>query len=414
MVGVERPPAHSRPIELEFRLSVVGNAAGWVTGTAGWLKRLAGGARARRRSPRPVRIPRVDVIDSGSGRALAKRMRGSQWFVPRTRPATWVPSGSAEGIDEGPLARVAVVEADAPQLARALAARRVAVLTHGGNGSDVWPAATDPIELKASAIGLASQREWRDRVAHLQRREVLAAAESAARLAPPRVSMLVSTNRPDKVDNVLAYASRQVNVEPELVLVTHGFKANAAAVSRARKAAPDLTITTVPADSALTLGSCLNAGIDAAGGDWIVKMDDDNFYGAHFLEDLARDARLSGAAITGKLAHFVYLEASRGLILRFAYEEHRFARIIQGGTMFLQGDFARDARFGDLPRAVDTDLLNRCRADGLTIYSSDRYNFLSMRMADTSAHTWQVSDASLLTGSGSLLFYGDAREHAEI
>lgn len=395
-------------------MSAVRGALKSAASTASWIRRLASGARARRRIPRPARLPRVDVINSPSSRSLAKALRGSQWFVPRARRDSWLPPGSPEGIDDGPHGRVAVVGPDSTEVARALAARRVAVLSHGGTGTEAWPAAEDLTDLKASAGGLASQLLWRDRVAHLQRREVLAMAEAEAGMAPPRVSMLVSTNRPDKVSNVLEYAMRQVNVQAELVLVTHGFRANAAAVSRVRKAAPDLSVVTVPADAALTLGSCLNLGIDAAGGDWIVKMDDDNFYGAHFLADLARDARLSGAAITGKLAHFVYLESSRGLILRFPYEEHKFARIIQGGTMFLEGDFARDARFGDLPRAVDTDLLNRCRANGLRVYSSDRFNFLSMRMADTSAHTWKVSDASLLTGSGSLQFYGDAREHAEI
>ena len=377
-----------------------------------WGRRLAGGARSRMRHPKPSAVPRVDVI--GAPPSVMAALRGSQWFVPKARTSGWLPSGHPAGIGGGPRTLVAVVEEGARSEALALAQRRVAVIERAERDDDVWLAVGDPQDLKATAAGLASQLEWRDRVAHAQRRAALQAADAEAGRAAPTVSMLVSTNRPDKVPNVLEYAARQTGVNGELVLVTHGFEADKHAIATLRNDAPHLAIVTVPAEASLTLGSCLNLGIDAAGGEWIVKMDDDNFYGAHFLADLERDARLAGAAVAGKFAHYVHLESTGALILRFPYEEHRFARIIQGGTMFMDGDFVRSTRFGDLPRAVDTDLLNRCRAEGLPIYSSDRYNFLSVRMADRHAHTWKVTDASLMSGSGELQFYGDARSHVEV
>jgi hypothetical protein len=344
----------------------------------------------------------------------AALLRGSQWFRIIKHAADWEPVGHPEGIGEGPSGIVAVVERDAEAQAHALAVRRVAVATREGDDDPVWLAIGEHREAKATLAGLASQLEWRDRVAHAQRRAALEAAERAAGRPQPSVSMLVSTNRPDKVGNVLSYAARQTGVAAQLVLVSHGFTPDAEALRTAREEHPELDIVTVEADASLTLGACLNLGIDAAGGDWIVKMDDDNFYGAHFLVDLERDARLSGAAITGKAAHYVHFESTQAVVLRFPYEEHTFARLIQGGTMFLEGGFARKERFGDLPRAVDTDLLTRCRAMGLPIYSSDRFNFLSVRMPDRLAHTWTVSDASFMTGSGELQFFGDARAHVEI
>lgn len=379
---------------------------------AKWGRQLAGGARARRRHPRPAGMPVVDVL--GAPKDVLGSLRGSQWFVPKSRDAGWLPSGHPQGIGEGPRRLVAVVEPGADAHSRELAVRRAAVVTREERDDDVWPGAEDRLELKMTVAGLASQLEWRDRVAHQQRRIALQAQDAHAGVGAPAVSMLVSTNRPDKVENVLGFAARQTGVAGELVLVSHGFTPDAAALARVKAESPHLSIVSVPADASLTLGACLNLGIDAAGGDWIVKMDDDNFYGANFLADLERDARLSGAAITGKLAHYVHLESNGALILRFPYEEHEFARIIQGGTMFLEGEFARSTRFSDLPRAVDTDLLNRCREQGRSIYSSDRYNFLSVRMSDRLAHTWKVSDASLMTGSGELQFFGDARAHVEV
>jgi hypothetical protein len=71
-------------------------------------------------------------------------------------------------------------------------------------------------------------------------------------------------------------------------------------------------------------------------------------------------------------------------------------------------------RFSDLPRAVDTDLLDRALADGVRIYSADRFNFVSVRGADRYAHTWTVADSTFLTSTGRLVFYGDPREHVEV
>ena len=41
-------------------------------------------------------------------------------------------------------------------------------------------------------------------------------------------------------------------------------------------------------------------------------MDDDNFYGTHYLTDLVRALDYSGADVVGKWAHLVHLESSGG------------------------------------------------------------------------------------------------------
>jgi hypothetical protein len=87
---------------------------------------------------------------------------------------------------------------------------------------------------------------------------------------------------------------------------------------------------------------------------------------------------------------------------------------VQGGSMYFQGDVLRNLRFGDLPRAVDTDILNRLQADGGRVYSSDRFNFVSVRRPDPTAHTWKVTDATMLTATGELMFYGDPVAHATL
>ncbi len=73
-----------------------------------------------------------------------------------------------------------------------------------------------------------------------------------------------------------------------------------------------------------------------------------------------------------------------------------------------------DLRFSDIPRAVDTDFLNRAWAYGVKTYSSDRFNFVSIRGIDHEAHTWKVTDTELMIGGAQVAFYGDPRAHVDV
>ena len=148
----------------------------------------------------------------------------------------------------------------------------------------------------------------------------------------------------------------------------------------------------VPADADLTLGACMNLGVEAATGDLVAKVDDDNFYGTHYLTDLVRALDYSGADVVGKWAHLVHLESSGATLLRFEKAEHRFVEQVQGGTLLMRRTVAERIRFEDLPRRVDTTFLAKVRAAGLTVYAADRFNFVSVRRADTGSHTWPISD----------------------
>lgn len=289
------------------------------------------------------------------------------------------------------------------------------------------PTADDAAGLRAEIVALLNQPELRDRVALAQHRAVHAGHTLGHRVdqiltglelaAParrtPTVSAIVPTNRPHEIDNVLANLGRQFHRETELVLVLHGIEVDLADLrARARdRGVPHLEVVTAP--STATLGEALNLGLDAATGDHVAKMDDDNHYGTHYLTDLVNALATSGAGIVGKWAHYVWLRSSGAVVLRYPDAEHTWTRRIQGGAMLFAGDVARGLRFADLPRAVDSDILDRAIADGVKIWSSDRFNFVSVRGHDAGAHTWGADDASFLTAAGRLAFFGDPRLHVE-
>ena len=246
-------------------------------------------------------------------------------------------------------------------------------------------------------------------------REIAGAAGLAVPAASPAtISAVVPTNRTHELDNIFGNLGRQDHPAVELVLVLHGLETDDADLRRRATEAgvPDLQI--VHADAALTLGACMNLGVDAAGGQFIAKMDDDNIYGARYLSDLLASFSYTDAGIVGKWAHYVWLRSTGAVVLRYPDAEHRYERRIQGGSMLFAGDVARQVRFSDIPRAVDSDILDRSMAEGVRVYSGDRYNYVSVRGDDRHSHTWTVTDSTFLTATGRLLFYGDPTTHVSL
>lgn len=231
------------------------------------------------------------------------------------------------------------------------------------------------------------------------------------------VSAVISTNRAHELDTIADNMARQsalASGDLQVVLVLHGLDVSVPEVEARFRDQGIEELVVVPADRSLTLGACLNRGIDAADGAHIAKIDDDNFYGRHYLDDLVDAVDFSGAGIAGKWAHYTWLRSTGAVILRFPRSEHRYERLVQGGSILMRGEVARGLRFSDLPRAVDTDLLNRAQAEGVRTYSSDRFNYVSIRGTDRHAHTWALEDAAFMNRTSRVVFYGDPREHVDV
>jgi len=343
--------------------------------------------------------------------------------------------GSASVVVDGPRTAVddtwTVVEA---------AARRTPVVSLAGlpqpEGLEVL-AASDAVELRSETIALLHQPELRDREGHVLHRAVRRQHTLAHRVAAildatgldaiglerpvvgrsvlgRSVSAIVPTNRRHELDNVLRNIGRQDHENLELVLVLHGLTLDHGELKERATAAGVRHLTIVEAEDTESLGACMNLGLAASGGDYVAKMDDDNHYGAHYLGDLLDAFDSSGAGIVGKWAHYVWLRSTGAVVLRYPDAEHTYQQRIQGGSMLFRRDVLDDLRFSDLPRGVDTDILDRAVAAGVKIWSGDRFNYVSIRGADRSAHTWTVADTAFLTATGRLEFFGDPRTHVEV
>lgn len=279
-----------------------------------------------------------------------------------------------------------------------------------------------PHELRRSVSVRARQAELRDREALVARRAVLnghtfadrarALLEVAGVEVPHHdrsVSVVVPTNRPHELTNVLENVARQVRASVELIIVGHGIDIDRKSLAAEARDLGVHNLTVITAGEDLTLGAVMNRGIDAVSGQYVAKMDDDNYYGPHYLGDLLDTFSYTDAGIAGKWAHYVWLRSTNAVVLRFQGYEHTYNRLVQGGSIVARRDVVDDLRFSDIPRAIDSDFLNRCMAAGVRTYSGDRFNFVSIRGSDRTNHTWKIDDLVLMSGDGQVVTFGDPR-----
>lgn len=229
----------------------------------------------------------------------------------------------------------------------------------------------------------------------------------------PLVSAIVATMRPAFLQNVFANIARQVYQPLELVLVLHGVEANHEELKETARAAgiTRLTVIKVPADR--TLGYCMNAGVEAAEGQFLAKMDDDDFYGPHYISDLINAFQYTEADVVGKLSCYMYLEGTGAMVLRYPGQEYKYVNWVTGATMTWKREVSDQVRFPDRSKGEDTVFLQTVLKQGGKIYSTDRFNYVCIRRAENDGHTWRVSDEELLA-KGQIQFYGRNFEHVVV
>jgi spore maturation protein CgeB len=269
-------------------------------------------------------------------------------------------------------------------------------------------------ELRDRATHLGQRRIWREHSYGSRVQRVLHDVElvDSAESPRPTVTALVSTNRPQRVNDVLRTVGAQEGVAVQLALLTHGFERDESELRlRAKEAGvDDLVLLTAPAN--LPLGACLNLLVEAADGQVVAKMDDDDVYGPQYVSDQLYAMVFSGAEVVGKNAHYMYLEGHDATVLRFAEREHRLTDFVVGPTIVAQRDLSRSVQFAEVSRGEDTAFLRGVLQSGARVYSADRFNFIQVRSGG-GRHTWSVTDAELL-GSGEVRFYGRAEQHVII
>ncbi|WP_067174340.1 hypothetical protein [Microtetraspora niveoalba] len=298
---------------------------------------------------------------------------------------------------------VAVADADARVVAEIAACATPVLRLAAGVKPEVTVAQAEA--LLADAVGL-------DREAHLGWRRT----ESVTPLLDPvfdvvglpnvrntgTVSVIAAVHGAAELEHLLDQIARQAHVPGQLVIVAEGLDAGlveksarqilaplqtAVSGEGAQAAGPALPqgvavlqdlVVRVP-EVPLTRGAALDRALRLAEGDYVAVFDPRDVYGQHYLSDLFRHFGSTDAEIVGKASFYAHLPEVGATLLRQPGAEHRFLPELGGGTLLGRRQVLSDLGFADVSDDWDEVIMRQCRADGVRVYSADRYSYICVR-----------------------------------
>jgi hypothetical protein len=195
----------------------------------------------------------------------------------------------------------------------------------------------------------------------------------------------MATRRADLLEHALGQVARQRGVERlELVLAPHGFAADPAQVQEL--AGGSVATQVVPQPEDVRFGDVLQAAAERAGGDVVLKMDDDDWYSPDFVGDLLLARAYSGAELVGMPDDWYYLE-DRDLTVRLGQPSEVYRQFVAGGTMLVDAQVLHEVGgFRSVTRHVDAQLLYAVRRAGGATYRTHGLGYCLRRTA--TGHTW--------------------------
>ena len=276
-------------------------------------------------------------------------------------------------------------------------------------------------EAEFAIRALTSNPDLSDRMAYLAQQEIWRKHSYTHRVdtilrnlgmedrlyVPASVTAMVSTNRPHQLRHVIDTLSKQIDVEMQAIVGTHGFSADDEVKGYARE--QGLEVEWLELDSKLKLGECYNQIIERSDGDFIAKIDDDDLYSPGYLFDSLHAARYSRADVVGKHAHYMYLVDRNVTVLRFPKWENRFTKFVSGPTIVADSDLLKEIRFSNITHGEDSDLLERIDKAGGKIYSAQRFGFAQIRQGATGGHTWSIGGDEVIA-TGKISHWGPPNE----
>ena len=252
--------------------------------------------------------------------------------------------------------------------------------------------ADDVVRRALAAAGVPVESDDVDLTDRAAREEhsILRRREAIDDLVPvsgrPPVSVLLATKRPEMLEHAVGQVARQRGVERlELVLAPHGFVPD---VGQVRELLGDRDLQVVPQLSSVIFGDVLNAAAEAARGDVVLKMDDDDWYSPDFVADLLRARAYSGADLVGTADEFYYL-ATRDQTVQRRHPGEFYTQWVAGGTLMLARSLlAEVGGFAAVPRGVDRHLLDALLAVGAVVYRTHGLGYVLRRNAE--GHTYDA------------------------
>jgi len=251
-------------------------------------------------------------------------------------------------------------------------------------------AGVDAHELEA--ISIAMRRcALRDHSLRARARQVITAAGQQA--DPPTVSILLATNRPERLAEAVASVTAQTYPATELVLATHGDGFSSDAVAEAIETV-EMPVRVVAVSATEPLGAVLNEAVAASTGELLTKFDDDDYYSTEHIWDLVLTHEYSQAELVAKGAEYVYVANQDCTLHLFGRRGERYLNYpgVSGGALLISHhDLAAAGGWRRVKSHVDTCLARDVTRIGGKIYRTHGQGYLRVRHGEN--HTWKINES---------------------
>ncbi|MBM7691481.1 cellulose synthase/poly-beta-1,6-N-acetylglucosamine synthase-like glycosyltransferase [Peribacillus deserti] len=212
------------------------------------------------------------------------------------------------------------------------------------------------------------------------------------------VSIICCTMRKDYMENVFRNYDSQLWKDKEMIIILNADDLNKHIWEKRAKKSKNVSVYQL--SETITLGECLNYGIERAKHDYIAKFDDDDYYAPNYLVHAMPAFRKTNADIIGKRTVYMYFEEEKILAINNPGREKKFVtQGIKGATLIVKKSIFEKVKFQNLNLGEDTVFLRQCIKNNFRIFSGDKTNYVCIRKAKKDHHTWIADNQNLLKKS---------------
>ena len=287
-----------------------------------------------------------------------------------------------------------------------LSAIGVPVVVKDLSAAELWVGESMTSALRQVKVELLSDPTQREKVSVLLRRAALRNHSYPERLKQIRkvsgltefkevsVSVVVATKRPENVARVCEIVKKQDYKNLELVFALHG-EGFAADADYERLTGENLPLTILRFPTEEIFGDVLSKASSVAQGEWVTKIDDDDWYGKEHVSDLILATNYSNADLVGKSSEFVYLTKQDQTIRRDLGNSEVESPTLGGGTLLVRSSLLKETHgWRSLSKGVDVALIEDAMLVGGRVWRTHPFGYLLRR--SEGEHTWEIDDRYFL------------------
>lgn len=208
------------------------------------------------------------------------------------------------------------------------------------------------------------------------------------------VSIITCTNVLNSLENILSNFNRQDFSRKELIIIINNNGIDLENWIDKTKSYENIRIYKL--DENISLGKCLNYGVEKSNHGIIAKFDDDDYYGPKYLSDTIKHFHSTKAKLIGKGATFVYLVNGKLLTIRDPHQENKYTNFVNGSTLTFRKEIFNRVKFKDMNAGEDLQFCKDCVRNNILIYSCNKYHHVYIRYPLKSKHTWLIEDNALV------------------